>query len=75
VRNSANPGRLLAILLASWATEAPSRPPTTTSAAAAVTWARAHGAGRVTLVGASAGGIVALQAATTIRPPVDGVVE
>jgi pimeloyl-ACP methyl ester carboxylesterase len=42
---------------------------------AAVTWARAHGAGQVTLVGASVGGIVALQAATTIRPPVDGVVD
>jgi pimeloyl-ACP methyl ester carboxylesterase len=42
---------------------------------AAVTWARAHGARRLTLVGASAGGIVALQAAAAIRPPVDAVVD
>jgi pimeloyl-ACP methyl ester carboxylesterase len=41
---------------------------------AAVAWAHAHGAGQVTLVGASAGGVVALQAAASIRPPVDGVV-
>ena len=41
---------------------------------AAVTWARAHGAGQVTLVGASAGGIVALQVAAAIRPPVAAVV-
>jgi dienelactone hydrolase len=41
---------------------------------AAVTWARAHGAGQLTLVGASAGGVVALHAAAAIRPPVDGVV-
>jgi pimeloyl-ACP methyl ester carboxylesterase len=40
---------------------------------AAVTWARAHGAGQVTLVGASAGGVVALQVAASIRPPVDAV--
>jgi Dienelactone hydrolase family len=42
---------------------------------AAVTWARAHDAGRITLVGASAGGVVALQVAASIRPPVDGVVD
>lgn len=41
---------------------------------AAVTWARANGAGQVTLVGASAGGVVALQVAASIRPPVDAVV-
>jgi Dienelactone hydrolase family len=41
---------------------------------AAVTWARAHGAGQITLVGASAGGVVALQVAASIRPPVDAVV-
>ena len=41
---------------------------------AAVTWARDHGARQVTLVGASVGGIVALQVATSIRPRVDGVV-
>lgn len=41
---------------------------------AAVAWARAHDAGQITLVGASAGGIVALQVATSIRPPVAGVV-
>ena len=46
-------------------------PATTT---AAVTWARAHGAGQVTLVGASAGGVVALQVAASIRPPVEAVV-
>ena len=40
---------------------------------AAVTWARAHGAGQVTLVGASAGGIVALQVAASISPPVAAV--
>ena len=42
---------------------------------AAVTWARAHDAGRITLVGASAGGVVALQVAASIRPPVDAVVD
>jgi hypothetical protein len=42
---------------------------------AAVTWARAHGAGQLTLVGASAGGVVALQVAASIRPPVDAVVD
>jgi pimeloyl-ACP methyl ester carboxylesterase len=41
---------------------------------AAVTWARAHGAGQVALVGASAGGVVALQVAASISPPVDAVV-
>ena len=41
---------------------------------AAVTWARAHGAGQVTLVGASAGGVVALQVAASISPPVAAVV-
>jgi dienelactone hydrolase len=42
---------------------------------AAVSWARAHGAGQVTLVGASAGGVVALQAATSLSPPVAAVVD
>jgi Dienelactone hydrolase family len=42
---------------------------------AAVTWVRAHGAGQVTLVGASVGGVVALQVAASLRPPVDGVVD
>jgi dienelactone hydrolase len=42
---------------------------------AAVTWARSNGAGQVTLVGASAGGVVALQVAASIRPPVDAVVD
>jgi pimeloyl-ACP methyl ester carboxylesterase len=41
---------------------------------AAVAWARANGAGQVTLVGASAGGVVALQVAAAVSPPVDGVV-
>ena len=41
----------------------------------AVTWVRAHGAGQVTLVGASVGGIVALQVAASISPPVAGVVD
>ena len=41
---------------------------------AAVSWARANGAGQVTLVGASAGGIVAMQVAASIRPPVSAVV-
>jgi pimeloyl-ACP methyl ester carboxylesterase len=41
---------------------------------AAVTWARTHGAGQVTLVGASAGGVVALQVAASIRPLVAAVV-
>jgi pimeloyl-ACP methyl ester carboxylesterase len=40
-----------------------------------VAWARDHGAGPVTLVGASAGGVVALQAAASIRPPVAAVVD
>jgi len=42
---------------------------------AAVTWARANGAGQVALVGASAGGVVALQVAASIRPPVAAVVD
>jgi pimeloyl-ACP methyl ester carboxylesterase len=42
---------------------------------AAVTWARTQGARQVTLVGASAGGIVALQVAASIRPPVAAVVD
>jgi pimeloyl-ACP methyl ester carboxylesterase len=42
---------------------------------AAVSWARAHDAGQVTLVGASVGGVVALQVAASIRPPVDAVVD
>ena len=42
---------------------------------AAISWARAHGAGPLTLVGASFGGIVALQAAASIRPPVAAVVD
>ena len=41
---------------------------------AAVAWARDHGARRVTIVGASAGGVVALHAATSITPRVDAVV-
>jgi dienelactone hydrolase len=41
---------------------------------AVVAWARAHGAGQLTLVGASAGGVVALQVAASIRPPVEAVV-
>jgi pimeloyl-ACP methyl ester carboxylesterase len=41
---------------------------------AAVAWARTNGAGQVTLVGASAGGVVALQVAASIRPPVAAVV-
>ena len=41
---------------------------------AAVTWARSNGAGQVALVGASAGGVVALQVAASILPPVDAVV-
>jgi pimeloyl-ACP methyl ester carboxylesterase len=41
---------------------------------AAVTWAREHGARQVTVVGASVGGIVALQAGASIRPRVDAVV-
>jgi dienelactone hydrolase len=44
-------------------------------ATAAVTWARSHGARQVTLVGASAGGVVALQVAASVRPPVDAVVD
>jgi dienelactone hydrolase len=46
-----------------------------TTTTAAVAWVRAHDAGQVTLVGASAGGVVALQVAASIRPPVDGVVD
>lgn len=42
---------------------------------AAVSWARANGAGQLTLVGASAGGVVALQVAASISPPVAGVVD
>jgi Dienelactone hydrolase family len=42
---------------------------------AAVNWARAHDAGQVALVGASAGGVVALQIAASISPPVDAVVD
>jgi len=42
---------------------------------AAVTWARTQGAGPLTRVGASAGGVVALQVAASIRPPVAGVVD
>jgi pimeloyl-ACP methyl ester carboxylesterase len=42
---------------------------------AAVSWARTHGAGRVALVGASAGGVVALQVAASISPPVAAVVD
>jgi len=42
---------------------------------AAVAWARAHGAGQVALVGASAGGVVALEVAASISPPVDAVVD
>jgi dienelactone hydrolase len=41
---------------------------------AAVTWARTNGAGQVTLVGASAGGVVALRVAASIRPPLAAVV-
>ena len=41
---------------------------------AAVAWARDHGAARVTIVGASVGGVVALHAATSITPRVDAVV-
>ena len=46
-----------------------------TSTMAAVAWARSHGARRVTLVGASVGGIVVLHAAASIQPPVDAVVD
>jgi dienelactone hydrolase len=46
-----------------------------TSTKAAVAWARAHGARRITLVGASAGGIVVLHAAASIQPPIDAVVD
>ena len=42
---------------------------------AAVAWTRAHGGRRITLVGASFGGIVALHAARSIQPPVDAVVD
>ena len=42
---------------------------------AAVSWARTHDAGPLTLVGASAGGVVALQVAASISPPVAGVVD
>lgn len=44
-------------------------------AASAVDWARRHGAHRVTLVGASAGGGDALVAGATIHPSVDAVVD
>jgi pimeloyl-ACP methyl ester carboxylesterase len=43
--------------------------------AAAVAWARDHGARHVTLIGASFGGIVVLHAAASIRPSVDAVVD
>jgi pimeloyl-ACP methyl ester carboxylesterase len=43
--------------------------------AAAVAWARNHGARHLTLVGASFGGIVVLHAAAVIRPPVDAVID
>lgn len=43
--------------------------------AAAVSWARSHGARSVTLVGASAGGGDALVAATQTKPAVDAVVD
>jgi pimeloyl-ACP methyl ester carboxylesterase len=43
--------------------------------AAAVAWARDHGARHLTLVGASFGGIVVLHAAALIRPPVDAVID
>jgi len=46
-----------------------------TTTTAAVIWARTHGAGPITLVGASAGGVVALQVAASIRPPVAAVVD
>ena len=46
-----------------------------TATTAAVAWARSHGARRVTLVGASAGGIVVLRAAASAQPPVDAVVD
>jgi pimeloyl-ACP methyl ester carboxylesterase len=42
---------------------------------AAVSWARTQGARQITLVGASAGGVVALQVAASIRPPVTAVVD
>jgi dienelactone hydrolase len=42
---------------------------------AAVAWTRAHGARRITLVGASFGGIVVLHAARSIQPPVNAVVD
>jgi Dienelactone hydrolase family len=45
-----------------------------TATDAAVAWARDHGTRRVTVVGASVGGIVALHAAASIKPPVDAVV-
>jgi len=45
------------------------------STSAAVAWARANAARRVTLVGASVGGIVVLHAAASIRPAVDAVVD
>ena len=41
---------------------------------AAVAWARDHGAPRVTIVGASVGGVIALHATTSITPRVDAVV-
>lgn len=48
---------------------------TVTDTAAAVRYARSHGAERVTLVGASAGAITALASAAKIRPAVDAVVD
>ena len=42
---------------------------------AAVAWTRAHGARRITLVGASFGGIIVLHAAQSIQPPVNAVVD
>jgi len=42
---------------------------------AAVAWARDHGVRRVTLVGASVGGIAVLHAAASVRPRVDAVVD
>lgn len=48
-------------------------PPPAQQVGAAVDWARAHGARRVTVVGASMGGSVALGTAGTVRP--DAVVD
>jgi pimeloyl-ACP methyl ester carboxylesterase len=46
-----------------------------TNTAAVVAQLRSEGATRVTLIGASMGGIAALVAASTITPPVDAVVD